>query len=74
MNTFFQNLFKLKPNKSWRKFVASHPVKWSLSALYWIPSGIVFTKYFYTVKLVTGTSMQVRQRDLTTSLLLEDAI
>jgi hypothetical protein len=32
-----------------------------VSSLVWLPSAVVFTQYFYSVKLVSGQSMQVRR-------------
>lgn len=46
----------------WSSHSTSNPaLKWSQTILFWLPTGIVFTKYGYTMKLVTGRSMQVRQ-------------
>ncbi|OBZ76911.1 WD repeat domain phosphoinositide-interacting protein 3 [Grifola frondosa] len=33
-------------------------LNWTLSALVWLPTGIIFTEYFYNVKAVRGRSMQ----------------
>lgn len=43
----------------WSSHSTSNPaLKWSQTILFWLPTGIVFTKYGYTMKLVTGRSMQ----------------
>ena len=34
--------------------------RWTLSTLVWLPIGITFTDIFYTVKTVSGRSMQVQ--------------
>jgi len=45
--------------KSWRTFVnANGPLKRTLSALVWLPTGILFTQFFYVAKSIKGTSMQ----------------
>ena len=46
--------------RSWRTFwEANHTLKRALYPLVWLPTGIVFTELFYTVKIVSGRSMQV---------------
>lgn len=40
----------------------THPrLIWTLSALVWLPTAVAFTESFYTVMVVSGRSMQVRQ-------------
>lgn len=36
------------------------PIKRTISALLWLPMGILFTQFFYVAKSIKGTSMQVR--------------
>ncbi|KAI0049644.1 LexA/Signal peptidase [Auriscalpium vulgare] len=44
---------------SWTKLSSTHPVlKWSQTILFWLPTGIIFTKHGFTVRVVTGNSMQ----------------
>ena len=38
----------------------SPPLKWTFRALYWSPLCMAFVHYGYTVKYVSGRSMQVR--------------
>jgi hypothetical protein len=38
----------------------SKGLKWMLSTLYWLPLGIMFDQHLYTIKYVSGRSMQVR--------------
>jgi inner membrane protease subunit 2 len=50
-----------KFKRTWRSVLKTHPIiNKSLSVLYWLPVAVVFTKYFYTVKVATGSSMQVQ--------------
>ncbi|KZT66011.1 LexA/Signal peptidase [Daedalea quercina L-15889] len=45
--------------QSWRTFWTSHrTLSRALYPLVWLPTGIVFTQFFYTVKSVNGRSMQ----------------
>ncbi|EPT02753.1 hypothetical protein FOMPIDRAFT_142009 [Fomitopsis schrenkii] len=45
--------------QSWRTFWGAHrTLKRALYPLVWLPTGIVFTELFYTVKSVNGRSMQ----------------
>ncbi|TCD67673.1 Arginyl-tRNA--protein transferase 1 [Steccherinum ochraceum] len=45
--------------QTWGRAKDYHPVaRWTLSTLVWLPIGIVFTETFYTVKTVSGRSMQ----------------
>lgn len=45
--------------QSWRNFLNSHRAfKTTLSTLVWLPTGVIFVQYFYTVKSVKGRSMQ----------------
>lgn len=37
----------------------SPPLKWTFRAFYWSPLGVAFVHYGYTVKYVSGRSMQV---------------
>jgi hypothetical protein len=54
----FRTLKRLR--ESWRTVANSQPlVRKATHALYWLPIAAVFTEYFYTVKLITGRSMQV---------------
>ncbi|KZT12811.1 LexA/Signal peptidase [Laetiporus sulphureus 93-53] len=54
-----RSVWKTGLRQSWRKFAAEHRnVRRTLSALIWLPSAIIFTQYFYTVKSVRGRSMQ----------------
>lgn len=39
------------------------PVKWAFWALYWSPLYLAFVHYGYTIKYVSGRSMQVRGTD-----------
>ena len=46
--------------QSWRTFWEAHrTLKRALYPLIWLPTGVVFTELFYTVKVVSGRSMQV---------------
>ncbi|KAK7695489.1 hypothetical protein QCA50_000125 [Cerrena zonata] len=42
----------------WRQATSPPPIKWTLFTLFWLPMGICFTDMGYTVKTVTGRSMQ----------------
>ncbi|KAI0796567.1 LexA/Signal peptidase [Abortiporus biennis] len=44
--------------QTWRAASTNPIFKWTFSTLIWLPTGIVFTDYFYTVKTVAGRSMQ----------------
>jgi hypothetical protein len=47
--------------RTWLPVFKTHPIiNKSLSVFYWLPIAVVFTKYFYTIKVVTGSSMKVR--------------
>lgn len=46
---------------AWRTFGKQYPnARRTVSSLVWLPTAVVFTQYFYSVKLVSGRSMQVR--------------
>ncbi|KDQ64885.1 hypothetical protein JAAARDRAFT_116588 [Jaapia argillacea MUCL 33604] len=46
-------------HKSWRCLLQTNPaLRWPLVTLYWLPTGIVFSKYFYSLRSVKGMSMQ----------------
>lgn len=46
--------------QAWKKTRETHPrLAWTLSSLVWLPTGIAFTQYFYSLRLVSGRSMQV---------------
>ena len=40
------------------------PLKWVFRAFYWSPLYMAFTHYGYTIKYVSGRSMQVRDIDI----------
>ena len=44
----------------WRKVTSPPAIKWTLSTLFWLPMGICFTEMGYTLKTISGRSMQVR--------------
>lgn len=50
------------------------PLKWAFRALYWSPLCIAFVHYGYTVKYVSGRSMQVRVKSIGFRLLAADAL
>jgi hypothetical protein len=46
---------------AWGAFGKQYPAgRRTVSSLVWLPTAVVFTQYFYSVKLVSGRSMQVR--------------
>lgn len=46
--------------QSWRTFWGAHRrLRRALYPLVWLPTGIVFTELFYTMKYINGRSMQV---------------
>lgn len=47
--------------KASKKYVRDRPpLKWTFRALYWSPLYMAFVHYGYTIKYVSGKSMQVR--------------
>ena len=56
----------LLQSSMWKKFLQ----RWPLSALYWLPTGIAFNQYMYTLKIITGSSMQVRSNLLCADMAL----
>lgn len=48
--------------RTWKQFASNSPaLRLSRNVIFWLPTGIVFVKYGYTVRVVTGNSMQVCQ-------------
>ena len=48
-----------------RRYVRDRPpLRWTLRALYWSPLCMAFVHYGYTVKYVSGKSMQVRNTNV----------
>ncbi len=46
--------------QSSREYVHQRPpLRWTLSALYWLPLGLFVTEYAFNIKSVKGRSMQV---------------
>ncbi|TFK55796.1 LexA/Signal peptidase [Heliocybe sulcata] len=69
MKFLFRSVFKsgLKPrfqrlrrmHSAWTSFTSGRPaLRWSFIGVFWLPTAIVFTKYFAVVKQVSGPSMQ----------------
>ena len=48
------------------------PLKWAFHALYWSPLCMAFVHYGYTIKYVSGRSMQVRGKSIDLLLLPTD--
>lgn len=48
------------------------PLKWAFRALYWSPLCMAFVHYGYTIKYVSGRSMQVRGKSIDLLLLPTD--
>ncbi|KAH8106111.1 LexA/Signal peptidase [Cristinia sonorae] len=45
--------------RAWTKAKDYHPLsRWTLSTLIWLPIGITFTELFFTIRTVSGRSMQ----------------
>lgn len=60
MNSFRKSMSTFR--QSWKKIKTTHPrFAWAMSAMVWLPAGIAFNEYFYSLKYVAGRSMQVRQ-------------
>lgn len=57
MSAFRKGMSTLR--QSWKKVKTTHPrFAWTLSAMVRLPTGIAFNEYFYSLKFVSGRSMQ----------------